>query len=102
MHRSRYTNLQEERIYPSSLSSLVGYTLITEIKLPICNVKLSRGETTQDISKGIAHSRIALFNPRILSWTLLSVHFLGSIAPTRKVRIVILPKACLHILGLVN
>ncbi len=32
-------------------------------------------------------------DPRILSCTLLSVRFLGSIAPTRKARIVILPKA---------
>ncbi len=31
--------------------------------------------------------------PRILSWTRLSVRFLGSVAPTRKARIVILRKA---------
>ncbi len=36
---------------------------------------------------------VIYFETRILSWTLLSVRFLGSIVPTRKARIVILRKA---------
>ncbi len=36
---------------------------------------------------------LAPYDPRILSCTLLSVRFLDSIAPTRKARTIILPKA---------